>query len=133
MRADDLSLLRLKNPVLPALRSLWPVGRVLPMQQHDVEVLSLRGAPQLVELSPRVHPLVKGSDLAHQLIAVARQAFQRFSQHARRHIGLSRLKEADAVVVSVAYPPREFLLAKRGLYLTAVCSGSEGEPRHFHF
>ena len=38
MRADDLSLLRLKDSVLPTFRGFRPVGRVLPMQQHDVKV-----------------------------------------------------------------------------------------------
>src|SRR4051794_19541545 len=110
MRADDLPLLRLKNPVLPAFCGLWPIGCVLPMQEHDVEVLSLRGAPQLVELGPRVDALVEGSHLAHELVAVARQAFQRLSQHSRGLVGLSRLKEADAAIVSIADEPREFLL-----------------------
>ena len=45
MGADDLSLLRFKDTVLPALCGLGPVGCVLPMQQHDVKVLSPRGAP----------------------------------------------------------------------------------------
>src|SRR5258708_26239382 len=133
MGVDDLPLLRLKNPVLPAFRSLWPVSGVLPMQQNDVKVLSLRGVPQLVELGLRVDPLVEGSHLAHQLIAVARQAFQRLSQHSRRLVGLSRLKEADAVIVSIAHEPRELLLPQRGLYRTAVRSGSEGQPPYLHF
>ena len=42
MRADDLSLLRFKDPILPAFRGLRPVSRVLPVQQHDVKVLGLR-------------------------------------------------------------------------------------------
>src|SRR5579872_3881629 len=133
MRADDLSLLRLKDPVLPAFRSLWPVGRVLPMQQHDVKVLRLRGAPQFVELGLRINPLVEGSNLAHQLIAVARQAFQRLSQHSRRLVGLSRLEETDAAIVGITHDPRELLLAQRGLYRSAVRPGSKGQPRHIYF
>src|SRR5258708_21086173 len=110
MGAYDLPLLRLKNPVLPAFCSLWPAGRVLPMQQHDVKVLSLRGVPQFVELGLWVDTLVEGGHLAHELIAVARQAFQRLSQHSRRLVGLGRLKEADAAIVGIAYEPRELLL-----------------------
>src|SRR5215471_21209712 len=133
MRTDDLSLLRLKDPVLPAFRSLWPVGRVLPVQQHDVKVLSLRDVPQLVELGLRVSPLVEGSHLAHQLIAVARQPFKRLSQHSRCLVGLGRLKEANAAIVSIAHQPGELLLPQRSLYRTAVRSSSEGQAGHVHF
>src|SRR3954471_13058954 len=125
MCADDLFLLRLKDPVLPALRSLWPVGRVLPMQQHDVKVLSFRGAPQFIELSLRIDTLMEGSHLAHQLVAVARQAFQRLSQHSRCVGGLRRLKEADAAIIGIAHQSGELLLPQRGLYRTAVRPGSE--------
>src|SRR5256885_12999083 len=125
MCADDLVLLRLKDPVLPAFRSFWPVGRVLPMQQHDVKVLSFRGAPQFIELSLRVDTFVEGSHLAHQLVAVAPQAFQRLSQHSRRVVGLSRLKEADATIIGIAHQSRELLLPQRGLYRTSVRPGSE--------
>src|SRR5947209_18516667 len=130
MRADDLSLLRLKDAVLPALRSLWPVRRVLPMQQHDVKVLSLRSLPQFVELGLRIDPLVEGSHFTHQLIAVARQAFQRLSQHCRRVVGLSRLKEADAAIIGIAHQPSELLLPQRGLYRAAVRPRSERQPWH---
>src|SRR5258708_6033292 len=116
MGAYDLPLLCLKDPVLPAFCSLLPVGRVLPMQQNDVKVLSLRGVPQLVVLGLRVDPLVEGSHLAHELIAVPRQALQRLPQPSRRLVGLSRLKEADAAIVSIAPEPRELLLPQRGLY-----------------
>src|SRR6266513_1776540 len=116
MGADDLSLLRLKDRVLPAFRSLWPVGCVLPMKQHDVKVLGLRGAPQLVELYLRVNTLVEGSHFAHQLIAVTRQPFQRLSQHSGRLVGLSRLKEADAVIIGITHQARELLLPQSGLY-----------------
>src|SRR5215472_16228539 len=133
MCADDLSLLRLKDPVLPALSSLWPVGRVLPMQQHYVEVLSLRSAPELVELGLGFNPLVEGCDLAHQLIAVARQTLQRHSEHCRRLVGLRRLKETDAMIVGIAHQPRELLLPQRCLYRPSVRPGSEGQPRHSHF
>src|SRR5436305_6355205 len=128
MRADDLSLLRLKDAVLPALRSLRPVGRVLPMQQHDVKVLSLRSLPQLFELGLRINPLMERSHLAHQLIAVARQAFKRLAQHCRRVVGLGRLKEADAAIIGIAHQARELLLPQRGLYRTAVRPSSEGQP-----
>src|SRR5215471_17704223 len=100
------------------------------MQQHDVKVLSLRGAPQLVELGLRINPLVEGSHLAHQLVAVARQAFQRLSQHRRSLVSLSRLKETDTVIVGVAHEPRELMLSQRGLYRTPVRPGSEGQSRH---
>src|SRR5689334_12683965 len=100
---------------------------MLPMQQHDVKVFSLRGAPQLVELGSRVDTLVKGSHLAHELIGVARQAFQRLSQHSRRLIGLRRLKKANAAVVSIAYQSSEFLLAQGGLYRTAIRPRSESQ------
>ena len=65
MRADDLSLLRYKDPVLPALCGLWPVGIVLPVQQHDVKVLGLRSAAQFVELGLRVNALVERGDFVH--------------------------------------------------------------------
>src|SRR4051812_49047058 len=130
MGADDFSLLRLKDPVLPAFRSVRPVGCVLPMQQHDVKVLGLRGAPQLVELCLRVNTLVESSHFAHQLIAIARQPFQRLSQHAWRHVSLRRLKEADTVIVRKTHQTSELLLPQSSLYLTAVRPGSECQPCH---
>ena len=102
------------------------------MQQHDVKVLGLRNAPQLIELGLRVNAFVERCHLAHQVIAVARQAFQCFTQHRWRLVGLSRLEEADAAVIRVAHQPCELLLPQGGLHRTAVRPGSEGQLRHLH-
>jgi len=116
MRADDLPLLRFKDAVLPAFRGLRPVGCVLPVQQHDVKVFRLRGAPQFIELRLRIYALVKRRDLAHQAVAVTWQALQRFAQHARRLVRLGGLEEADAVVIRIVNEPRELLLSQSGLH-----------------
>src|ERR1041385_5938145 len=116
MRANDLSLLCFENSVLPAFRSLWPVGRVLPVQQHDVEIRCLRSTAQLVELGLRFNVLVEGSYFAHQLIAVSRQTFEGLAQHCRRRVSFGRFKKAYAVVVGIADQPCELLLSQSGLY-----------------
>src|ERR1035441_619899 len=97
MCADDISLLCCKDPILPAFRRLRPVSRVLPVQQHYIEVFGLRGAPQFVKFCLGVNALMERSHLGHQLIAIAWQAFQCLAQHCWRLVSLGRLEEADAV------------------------------------
>src|SRR5579862_3360055 len=102
---------------------------MLPVQQHDVKILSLRDTPQIIKLSLGVDALMKRSNLAHQTIAVAWQTFERRAQHPWRLVSLCRLEEADAVVVRIMHQARELLLPQGGLHCTAVRPGSKCQPR----
>ena len=105
---------------------------MLPVQQHDVEVIGVRELAQLVDLLLRIHAFA-GGDLRHQPVAVARNALQRDAQHSVHvAVGLGGFEEADAAVVGVAHQPREAVLSQVALHLAAEGAGAEREPRHLH-
>ena len=54
-------------PSCQAFRSLWPVGIVLPVQKHDIEIFRLRDSAQFVELGLRFNILMEGGPV--QLIS----------------------------------------------------------------
>jgi hypothetical protein len=76
---------------------------------------------------------VERGDLAHKLIAIARQAFERFAQHCRCLVSFGRFEEADAMVVRIADQARKLLLTQRCLHRTAVRPGSKRQSGNFHF
>ena len=108
-----------------------PIRGVLPVEQHDVEVLGLRGAAHVVEALARVGVRV-GGDLGHELIALTGKRLQRFAEHRGRDVGFGGLEEADAAVVGVVDEAVELLLAERGLHVAVVGAGAEGEPAYLH-
>ena len=123
--------LGLEDPVLPARRVGRPCRRVLPVQQHDVEVFGVGQAAELVELLLRVDA-VAGRHLRHQLVAVARDALQGDAEHlVHLAVRFGGLEEADAAVVGVAHQPREPLLPEFALHLAADGACAERQPGDF--
>jgi FAD synthase len=73
-----------------------------------------------------------GRHLGHQLIALSRQAFERFAEHGGGGVGFSGFKKADAAVVSIMNEPGKLLLAEGRLHIAVVAAGAEGEARDSH-
>src|SRR2546421_575150 len=69
----------------------------------------------------------------HRMLGVALKGIPRHAEHpVHLAVGLSGLKEANAVVVGVAHLPGKLLLSQLALHLAAHGPGAQGEPRHFH-
>jgi hypothetical protein len=128
-----LLVLGLQDPVLPAAGVDGPGGSVLPVQQHDVEVVGVGQGAQLVEFLLRVDALVGRRHLGHQLVGVPGNPLQGDPQHlVHLAVRLGGLEEADAAVVGMAHQTGEPLLSELALHLAADAPGAEGEPRHLH-
>src|SRR5215472_3897336 len=128
MAHDHLPRFRLQNRVLPPRRIGWPGSGVLPMQQHDVEILCIRQLAQLVPFLLRIHPIARGH-FRHQLIAVPWNALQRYAEHLVHFaIRLGGLEKADAAVVGIPHQARKSILPEFSLYLAAEAAGTKGKP-----
>ncbi len=101
------------------------------MEQHNVKVFSLRSTAHIVKALLRIDALISGH-FGHELIAITREALERFTKHRGSGVSLSRFKKADSVVVRVMHEPRELLLPKSGLYLAGVAAGAESEACNLH-
>src|SRR5437773_1305107 len=129
---DNPLRLSFQNSILPPARVCWPSRGMLPVQQHYVEVLRIRQFTQLVEFLLRIHAL-PGGHLRHKPIAVAWNALQGDSEHpVHLAVRLSRLKEANALVVGVTHQPGKSVLSQIALYLAAEAACAKGEAGHFH-
>src|SRR5690606_25091697 len=105
-----------------------PRRRVLPVKEHDVEVVRAGEPAELVELLLRVDTIA-GRHLRHDLVALAGQALQGDAEHSvHLAVGLGRLEEADAAVVGMAHEPREAVLSERTLYPSAETARAERKP-----
>ena len=132
VRADCLLVLGLENHVLPARGFRRPVGRRLHVQQHDVEVVGLRGSAQVVDLGLRILA-VACLHLGHEAVVLAGNALERNAEHLM-HAGicLGRLEEANAAVVGMTHEGVEAVLAQAALHIAVVGPCAESQPRHFH-
>ena len=105
---------------------------MLPMQQHDVEVVRIRKLPQFVDLRLRIYAFVRGRHLRHKPVTVARDALQRDAEHLVHFaVRFGRLEEPNAAVIGVAHQPRELFLPQIALHLPAARSSSKREACHF--
>src|SRR5258708_3493807 len=106
---------------------------MLPVQQHDVEILGVRKRAQLVEFLLWIHAIVESGHLGHELVALARYALQSDAQHlVHLTVGFGGLEEANAAVVRVTHQPREPVLSEIALHLPTEASCSKRQPRNFH-
>src|ERR1700759_3985637 len=98
MRQYRLFRLRLRNSILPLEAVGWPRWLVLPMQQHDVEVVRLCHSTQLVGLLLRIHSRM-GRNLGQKPITIPRHAFEGYAQHLGHSVvRLGRLEEAHTTL-----------------------------------
>src|SRR5258708_36825047 len=120
-----------QNSVLPAGRVGGPCSGVLPVQQHDVEILRIGELPQLIELFQRVYARARG-DLGHEAVAIARNAFQGHAQHAvHLAIRFRSFEETNTPFVSVANETSESFLPKVTLHHATDAARAEGEASDF--
>src|SRR5580700_5968434 len=124
---NSLFRLSFQNSILPPARVCGPGRGMLPVQQHDVEVFGIREFAQLVEFLLRIHDW-PGGHLRHDAIAIARNALQGHAEHpVHLAVRLSRLEEANAVVVGVSHQPRKPVLSQVALHLAAEAAGAKRE------
>ena len=103
---------------------------MLPVQQHDVEIVRVGQLAQLVDFGLWIDTVVR-SDFGHQPVAVARDALQRNAQHpVHVAIRFGCLKEADAAIVGISHQAVELILAQVALHFTAHTAGPERQARH---
>jgi hypothetical protein len=127
-----MRIIATSSQAFPGTRRRAGSRRVLPVEQHDVEVVRVGEAAELVELLLRIDA-VAGRHFRHQLVAVARNALQGDAQHpVHLAVRFGRLEEADTAIVGVAHQPRERVLPELALDLPADGARAEREPRDFH-
>ena len=126
---DGFALLGFDDAVLPAGGDVGPFADVLPVEERDVEVVGVDLLAELIDADLRIDGIF-GRHLGHELIGVARDAFEGDAEHAVHVvIGVGGFKEADAMVVGVADEAIEALLAEVALDRSIVGAGTEGEAR----
>ncbi len=126
---DHFAVLRLVDGALPAGGFVGPRGAALPVEQHHVEVVGVDLFAQLVDALVGV-AAIEGRHLGHELIGVARNAFERDAEHGVHVVvGVGGLEEAHAIVVRVADEAIEAFLAEVALDLSAEAARAEGEAR----
>src|ERR1017187_5710886 len=132
VREDDLLALRLRKPVLQGAIVGLPGRRAQAVQQHDIDVLGLQLAAEVVDLRPRRGARTRCAVLGHQPVALAGQSLESDAEHLRHAaIAFGGFEEADAAVVSVTDQAGESFLAKFALHPAAKRAGAQGDPRDF--
>src|SRR5947207_8140904 len=105
---------------------------MLPVQQHDVEILRVRQLALLVKFLLRILAVV-GGHFRHKLISLTRNALQSDAQHlVHLTVRFGCLEEANTTIVGIAHQPREPILSEIALHLAAEAPCAESQPRYFH-
>src|SRR5271157_4615704 len=104
MGGDDLLALGVRKYVPNGLRQLRPPGTALAVKEQDIDPIRIEVLTVSINLGARI---IAGAHvvLGHEPIGIARESFQRNSQHLRNQaaaVVLGGLKEADSAVVGMA-------------------------------
>src|SRR5215469_907660 len=114
MRADNAFLLGFGEHVHGAAEALSPIALGNAVHQANVEVVGAEFPPETVEVC--AHPRgITSPTLGEQGDLIALHVLEGFGDVRMASIGISRVEEAQAMVVSIQQKIREALYSERGL------------------